>query len=294
MAADGLTPAPETVAAIAAECPLPQMVMLRSARRVHRRRRGAGPAAARRQGAGARRARPGSCSASSTRRARSTWPPPRRSSTRCRRCRGRSTAPSTTRPTYRRRWRAVRLLPNLATVLTSGSPTGVADGPAGAQEPRGRGRRLASSWRAAGSSRPTCPSLLDYGVRAFHVGSRRTGGAGPMPVDAAPGPPAGAPWSTATDPRAAERPVTVSQGLPRRPQFGQSQSGEGERRVGAAERGGEGLDRGGLVHARRPRPPAAPPRRAPGRGRTRSAPGGRRRPWRSGSPGATGCMSQPW
>ncbi|GAA3138008.1 copper homeostasis protein CutC [Nonomuraea salmonea] len=29
MAADGLTPSPETVAAIAAECPLPQMVMLR-------------------------------------------------------------------------------------------------------------------------------------------------------------------------------------------------------------------------------------------------------------------------
>ena len=39
-------------------------------------------------------------------------------------------------------WRAVRLLPNLATVLTSGSPTRRARRPGGAEEPRRRRRRL--------------------------------------------------------------------------------------------------------------------------------------------------------
>ncbi len=67
-------------------------------------------------------------------------------------------------------WRAVRLLPNLATVLTSGSPRGVADG-MGVLKTRceaGDGPLI----MAGGGLRPGhVPALLDYGVRAFHVGS---------------------------------------------------------------------------------------------------------------------------
>ncbi|WP_433253898.1 copper homeostasis protein CutC [Streptosporangium sp. CA-135522] len=67
-------------------------------------------------------------------------------------------------------WRAVRLLPNLATVLTSGAPGGVTDGL----------RTLKSRCEAGdgplilagGGLRPGhVPVLLEYGVRAFHVGS---------------------------------------------------------------------------------------------------------------------------
>ncbi|MER5426686.1 copper homeostasis protein CutC [Streptosporangium roseum] len=67
-------------------------------------------------------------------------------------------------------WRAVRLLPNLATVLTSGSPHGVGDG-LGLLKTRceaGDGPLI----MAGGGLRPGhVPALLEYGVRAFHVGS---------------------------------------------------------------------------------------------------------------------------
>ncbi|GGK83599.1 copper homeostasis protein [Sphaerisporangium melleum] len=67
-------------------------------------------------------------------------------------------------------WRAVRLLPNLATVLTSGDPTGIAAG-----LPILRARAEAGDapiTLAGGGLRPhLVPPLLDYGVRAFHVGS---------------------------------------------------------------------------------------------------------------------------
>lgn len=67
-------------------------------------------------------------------------------------------------------WRAVRLLPNLATVLTSGSPHGVGDG-----LPLLKTRCEAGDGpliMAGGGLRPGhVPALLEYGVRAFHVGS---------------------------------------------------------------------------------------------------------------------------
>ncbi|OUC91644.1 copper homeostasis protein CutC [Streptosporangium minutum] len=67
-------------------------------------------------------------------------------------------------------WRAVRLLPNLATVLTSGSPDGVGDG-----LPLLKTRCEAGDGpliMAGGGLRPGhVPALLEYGVRAFHVGS---------------------------------------------------------------------------------------------------------------------------
>ncbi|ACZ85083.1 copper homeostasis protein CutC [Streptosporangium roseum] len=67
-------------------------------------------------------------------------------------------------------WRAVRLLPNLATVLTSGSPHGVGDGLALLKTrcEAGDGPLI----MAGGGLRPGhVPALLEYGVRAFHVGS---------------------------------------------------------------------------------------------------------------------------
>ncbi|GII60542.1 copper homeostasis protein [Sphaerisporangium krabiense] len=67
-------------------------------------------------------------------------------------------------------WRAVRLLPNLATVLTSGAPSGIAAG-----LPVLRARAEAGDAPlilAGGGLQPhLVPPLLDYGVRAFHVGS---------------------------------------------------------------------------------------------------------------------------
>ncbi|WP_326820745.1 copper homeostasis protein CutC [Streptosporangium sp. NBC_01639] len=67
-------------------------------------------------------------------------------------------------------WRAVRLLPNLATVLTSGAPGGVADGLPAIKTrcEAGDGPLI----MAGGGLRPgLVPVLMDYGVRAFHVGS---------------------------------------------------------------------------------------------------------------------------
>ncbi|MFI6451033.1 copper homeostasis protein CutC [Streptosporangium amethystogenes] len=67
-------------------------------------------------------------------------------------------------------WRAVRLLPNLATVLTSGAPGGVADG-----LPLLKTRCEAGDGpliMAGGGLRPGhVGALMEYGVRAFHVGS---------------------------------------------------------------------------------------------------------------------------
>ncbi|GIH98733.1 copper homeostasis protein CutC [Planobispora takensis] len=67
-------------------------------------------------------------------------------------------------------WRAVRLLPNLATVLTSGAPGGVGEGLAVLKTrcEAGDGPLI----MAGGGLRPGhVPALLEYGVRAFHVGS---------------------------------------------------------------------------------------------------------------------------
>ncbi|MER7205468.1 copper homeostasis protein CutC [Streptosporangium sp. NPDC001559] len=66
-------------------------------------------------------------------------------------------------------WRAVRLLPNLATVLTSGAPSGVGDGLRVLRTrcEAGDGPLI----MAGGGLKPThVPALLEYGVRAFHVG----------------------------------------------------------------------------------------------------------------------------
>ncbi|MFC4584546.1 copper homeostasis protein CutC [Sphaerisporangium corydalis] len=67
-------------------------------------------------------------------------------------------------------WRAVRLLPNLATVLTSGEVSGIAAG-----LPVLRSRAEAGDAPlilAGGGLKPhLLPPLLDYGVRAFHIGS---------------------------------------------------------------------------------------------------------------------------
>ncbi|MBB2912296.1 copper homeostasis protein [Streptosporangium becharense] len=67
-------------------------------------------------------------------------------------------------------WRAVRLLPNLATVLTAGAPGGVPDGLKVLKTrcEAGDGPLIL----AGGGLRPGhVPLLLEYGVRAFHVGS---------------------------------------------------------------------------------------------------------------------------
>ncbi|MEU8248635.1 copper homeostasis protein CutC [Nonomuraea sp. NPDC048916] len=169
MASDGLTPAPETVAAIAAECPLPQMVMLRRDAsftagadvldRLSRDAKALAQAGAAGfvfgflDGAGAVDL------AATEALIHAVSPLPW---------------------TFHRAvdqaadiqasWRAVRLLPNLATVLTSGSPTGVGDG-----LPVLKGRADAGDGSiilAGGGLRAAhVPPLLDYGVRAFHVGS---------------------------------------------------------------------------------------------------------------------------
>ncbi|MEV7012852.1 copper homeostasis protein CutC [Streptosporangium sp. NPDC051022] len=169
MASDGLTPAVETVAAISRECGLPQMVMLRSEASFL-----AGPESIeglRRDAKALSEAgaagfvfgfldRAGVVDLAATEAlihavAPLPW-------------------------TFHRAvdhaadvqagWRAVRLLPNLATVLTSGSPGGVADG-----LPVLKTRCEAGDGpliMAGGGLKPGhVPALLDYGVRAFHVGS---------------------------------------------------------------------------------------------------------------------------
>ncbi|MBB2743412.1 UNVERIFIED_ORG: copper homeostasis protein [Microbispora rosea subsp. rosea] len=67
-------------------------------------------------------------------------------------------------------WRAVRLLPNLATVLTSGSPEGVGSG-LGVLRARAEAGDASLVLAGGGLREEHVPVLLDYGVRAFHVGS---------------------------------------------------------------------------------------------------------------------------
>lgn len=169
MAADGLTPAPETVAAIAAECPLPQMVMLRPGSgfaaddtTLDRLRQDARAL----KEAGAAGFVFGFLDTDGTVDLAATE--------------ALIHAVSPLPWTFHRAvdhavdvhaaWRAVRLLPNLATVLSAGSPRGVDDG-----LPVLRGRADAgdaSIVLAGGGLRPHhVTDLLGYGVRAFHVGS---------------------------------------------------------------------------------------------------------------------------
>ncbi|MBO3746589.1 copper homeostasis protein CutC [Streptosporangiaceae bacterium NEAU-GS5] len=67
-------------------------------------------------------------------------------------------------------WRAVRLLPNLATVLTAGSPSGV-----GLGLPTLRARADAGDAQlimaGGGLKREHVPALIEHGIHAFHVGS---------------------------------------------------------------------------------------------------------------------------
>ncbi|NUW40522.1 copper homeostasis protein CutC [Nonomuraea rhodomycinica] len=169
MAADGLTPAPETVAAIAAECPLPQMVMLRldatftaGPETLDRLRRAAKELAQ----AGAAGFVFGFLDGDGAVDLAATE--------------ALIHAVSPLPWTFHRAvdhaadvqasWRAVRLLPNLATVLTSGAPTGVADGlpVLKSRAEAGDGSIILAG---GGLKAPHVPALLDYGVRAFHVGS---------------------------------------------------------------------------------------------------------------------------
>ncbi|MBN6053188.1 copper homeostasis protein CutC [Nonomuraea sp. RK-328] len=169
MAADGLTPAPETVAAIAAECPLPQMVMLRldatftaGPETLDRLRRDAKELAQ----AGAAGFVFGFLDGDGVVDLAATE--------------ALIHAVSPLPWTFHRAvdhaadvqaaWRAVRLLPNLATVLTSGAPTGVADGlpVLKSRAEAGDGSIILAG---GGLKPPHVPALLDYGVRAFHVGS---------------------------------------------------------------------------------------------------------------------------
>lgn len=169
MAADGLTPAPETVAAIAAECPLPQMVMLRCDASFT-----GGPAVLDRLSRDVKAlAQAGAAGfvfgfldgagavdlAATEALIHAVSPLPW---------------------TFHRAvdyaadvhasWRAVRLLPNLATVLTSGAPTGVADGLPVLKSRADAGD--GSIILAGGGLKPHhVPALLDFGIRAFHVGS---------------------------------------------------------------------------------------------------------------------------
>lgn len=169
MSVGGLTPAPETVAAIAAECPLPQMVMLRCdagftadpdvLARLTRDAKALAQAGAAGfvfgflDGAGVVDL------AATEALIHAVSPLPW---------------------TFHRAvdhaadvqasWRAVRLLPNLATVLTSGSPEGVGEGLHVLKARAEAGD--ASIVLAGGGLRPShVPVLLDYGIRAFHVGS---------------------------------------------------------------------------------------------------------------------------
>lgn len=167
MSADGLTPAPETVAEIAAECPLPQMVMLRheatfTAATLDRIRESVKELAE----AGAAGFVFGFLDSEGVVDLAATEAM----------IHGVSPLPWTFHRAVdhaadiQAAWRAVRLLPNLATVLTSGAPSGVADGLPVLKARAEAGD--ASLILAGGGLNPTLvPTLLDYGIRAFHVGS---------------------------------------------------------------------------------------------------------------------------
>ncbi|GLW08454.1 copper homeostasis protein CutC [Microtetraspora sp. NBRC 13810] len=168
MASDGLTPAAETVAAIARECALPQMVMLRpgpgfrATDEVVEGLRGDARALAEAGAAGfvfGFLDEAGAVDLAATEAlihavAPLPW-------------------------TFHRAvdhaadvqagWRAVRLLPNLATVLTAGAPGGVRDG-LGVLRTRSGAGDAPLILAGGGLKRHHVPVLLDYGVRAFHVG----------------------------------------------------------------------------------------------------------------------------
>ncbi|WP_036322499.1 MULTISPECIES: copper homeostasis protein CutC [Microbispora] len=80
-------------------------------------------------------------------------------------------------------WRAVRLLPNLATVLTSGSPQGVGAG-LGVLRTRSEAGDGPLVLAGGGLKEEHVPVLLDYGIKAFHVGSA-VRGSWSRPVDSA-------------------------------------------------------------------------------------------------------------
>ena len=124
---DGLTPTVETVASIRAVSALPLRVMVRARAGFRTDPAEIESLCAAAHGPGRRRCGRPSCSASSTRTATWTWPrcvPSPPPST----CPGPVTAPSTTPATASRRGGSSRDLPGLDTVLTAGSPDGVADG----------------------------------------------------------------------------------------------------------------------------------------------------------------------
>ncbi|MFF0306488.1 copper homeostasis protein CutC [Streptosporangium sp. NPDC004379] len=169
MAADGLTPAAETVAAISKECALPQMVMLRgeasflatpeSLEGLRRDARALADAGAAGFVFGFLDAAGAVDLAATEALIHAVAPLPwtfHRAVDHA--------------ADVRAGWRAVRLLPNLATVLTSGAPGGVGDGLEiiRARCSAGDGPLI----MAGGGLRPShVPALLEYGVRAFHVGS---------------------------------------------------------------------------------------------------------------------------
>ncbi|MEU9829927.1 copper homeostasis protein CutC [Streptosporangium sp. NPDC048047] len=169
MAADGLTPAAETVAAISKECALPQMVMLRgeasflatpeSLEGLRRDARALTDAGAAGFVFGFLDAAGAVDLAATEALIHAVAPLPwtfHRAVDHA--------------ADVRAGWRAVRLLPNLATVLTSGAPGGVGDGLEiiRARCSAGDGPLI----MAGGGLRPShVPALLEYGVRAFHVGS---------------------------------------------------------------------------------------------------------------------------
>ncbi|MFJ2030931.1 copper homeostasis protein CutC [Streptosporangium sp. NPDC087985] len=169
MASDGLTPAAETVAAISKECALPQMVMLRgeasflatpeSLEGLRRDARALSEAGAAGFVFGFLDSAGAVDLAATEALIHAVAPLPWTFH------RAVDHAADT-----QASWRAVRLLPNLATVLTAGAPSGVADG-----LPLLKARCEAGDGpliMAGGGLRPgLVPVLLDYGVRAFHVGS---------------------------------------------------------------------------------------------------------------------------
>ncbi|GAA3474788.1 copper homeostasis protein CutC [Nonomuraea roseola] len=167
MAADGLSPAAETVAAIARECPLPQMVMLRteanfgadSLDKLSSLVKELADAGAAGFVFGFLDAKRAVDLAATEALIHAVSPLPWTFH------RAVDHAADT-----QASWRAVRLLPNLATVLTSGSPNGVTDG-LPVLKARAEAGDAGLILAGGGLKLRHIPTLLDYGVRAFHVGS---------------------------------------------------------------------------------------------------------------------------
>ncbi|MFF5206347.1 copper homeostasis protein CutC [Streptosporangium sp. NPDC000396] len=179
MASDGLTPAVETVAAISKECALPQMVMLRgeasflatpeSLERLRRDAKALSEAGAAGFVFGFLDSAGVVDLAATEALIHAVAPLPWT----FHRAVDHAADPQAG-------WRAIRLLPNLATVLTSGAPGGVADGLQVLKTrcEAGDGPLI----MAGGGLKPRhVPALLEYGVRAFHVGSAvRASWSGPV------------------------------------------------------------------------------------------------------------------